>query len=283
MVMVSSLTTDGARETLDALENGAVDFLAKPGGAISLDFESVGDELIRILTEASHCALPKIDPGGAGTVPFEVAEPRPPSVAPARPKQPAARTGVLIKGTQRLVVIASSTGGPKALAGFIPHLPRDTRAAMVLVQHMPATFTRLLAERLNKASRITVREARDGDPLLRGVCLVAPGGFHLEITREETVRLTKDPPIGGLRPCADITLHSAAAVFGSRAVGVVLTGMGHDGTAGCRALRKHGAKILAESRETALIYGMPKSIVDNNLHDRIEPIHNMARAVVEMI
>lgn len=297
VVMVSSLTTEGARETLEALEIGAIDFLAKPGGAISLDFESVSDDLIRILTNATHCSLPKpgkrLDPAinhvvdRAGPVASKSIVKERRTVKPRtfiRPEVVRPKTiAKPLRGTQRLVAIASSTGGPKALAGFIPMLPGNIRAAMVLVQHMPTTFTKLLAERLDKASEITVREAEEGDSLRPGTCLVAPGGYHMEITSEEKVHLTKDPPIGGLRPCADITFHTIAAVFGSRAMAVVLTGMGHDGTDGCRAMRNKGSKILVESKETALIYGMPKSVVDKNLHDRAAPIHDMAQVVMDTL
>ena len=281
VVMVSSLTTDGARETLDALDAGAIDFLAKPGGAISLDFASVEQDLIKALVNASHSSLPKPIRKRGDRVSHVIAKEQSILVQPPVAKAPPAKAPT--KGSQRLVAIASSTGGPKALAQFLPHLPGDIRAAMVLVQHMPTTFTKLLAERLNNNSQITVREAEDGDSLSPATCLVAPGGYHMEVTTDERVKLTKDPPIGGLRPCADITFRTVASVFGNRAMGVVLTGMGHDGTDGCRALKNRGCKILAESKETALIYGMPKSIVENNLHDRTAPIHEMARAVVETL
>ena len=307
VVMVSSLTTEGARETLDALDLGAIDFIAKPGGAISLDFESVGEELIRVLTNATHCSLPK---AGKIThpVPRHVVERKPPrkhdgprGVKPTHrpaethrtPKIPL-RTAATAppdhktlrnpaKGFQRLVAIASSTGGPKALANFLPYLPGDIDAAMLLVQHMPTTFTKLLADRLDKSSQISIKEAEEGDALRPGMCLVAPGGYHMEVTTNETVHLTKDPPIGGLRPCADITFRTVADVFGQRAMGVVLTGMGHDGTEGCRVMREKGSKIIVESKETALIYGMPKSVADHHLHDRAEPINEMADAVVETL
>ena len=265
VVMVSALTTEGAKETLEALELGAVDFLAKPGGTISLDFKAVGPQLIAVLQAASKSRL--------------VTQSKP-VVRPSRSAITAKRSE---KSATKLIAIASSTGGPSALANFIPHLPKNIGAALVLVQHMPATFTRLLAERLDRKSEITVREAEQGDKLVTGCCLIAPGGMHLEVTLKETIHLTKDPAVGGLRPCADITFHTIATVFRKRAMAVVLTGMGKDGTAGVKAMRKHGCQVIAESKETALIYGMPKSIVDNGLCDANVPIHKMAEAVTRRV
>lgn len=265
VVMVSSLTTEGAKETLEALELGAVDFLAKPGGAISLDFESVGPQLIAALQAATRSRLSR------------------PVKHKARPVRIASTSPRRANGAKKLIAITSSTGGPKALAAFIPNLPGNIGAAMVLVQHMPATFTRLLAERLDKSSEIKVREAKEGDRLVVGCCLIAPGGMHMEITKQETIHLTKDPPIGGLRPCADITFHAIASVFGKRAMAVVLTGMGKDGTAGVKAMRRRGSQVVAESKETALIYGMPKSIVDSGLSDAEVPIYEMAQEVTNRV
>jgi two-component system, chemotaxis family, protein-glutamate methylesterase/glutaminase len=271
VVMVSSLTTEGARETLQALEYGAIDFLAKPGGAISLQFETVGPRLLEVLRTAARSRLPVGGKLAAKPAARQVSSPPPPAASP----RAAGLTG------HRLIVIASSTGGPKALNSVIPQLPRNLRAAVVVVQHMPMTFTRLLAERLDKVSALKVQEAAEGTLLQDGVCYIAAGGKHLEITPSETLHLTDDPPIGGLRPCADVTLYSAAAVYGRRALGVVLTGMGRDGTDGCAALKRKGSRILVESKDTALIYGMPKSVVDAGLHDRIVDLEDMAQAIVQ--
>jgi len=272
VIMVSSLTTDGARETLQALEYGAVDFIAKPGGAISLAFDQVGDQLLQILESATQCSMPK---------PGIIHRPPTKELHPAVVAVPEKFTAY--KGSLLLIAVASSTGGPKALASLIPQIPKDIPAAILIVQHMPTTFTKLLADRLDRSCEIQVKEAEEGDQLKAGLCLIAPGGVHTEVTRDERIRLTKDPPIGGLRPCADVTFQTIASVFGNRSLGVVLTGMGRDGTAGCRALRNRGCKILVESKETALIYGMPKSVVENNLHDQTVPLDKMAAAIVERL
>ncbi len=277
VVMVSSITTEGAAETIEALEAGAIDFLAKPGGnSISLNFRESSSELLRILRNAASSRIPQ-----RGEAPRRPAAPRPrtETIQPAR-TAPAA-SGMQ---TTRVIAVASSTGGPKALAGFIPLLPANFRAAILVVQHMPATFTKLLAERLDKASAISVREAEEGDLLQPGVCLIAPGGFHTEITPQLTIHLTKDPPIGGLRPCADITFRTLAQAAGRHVMGVVLTGMGSDGTEGCKALRAKGAPVvLAESRQTATIWGMPRSVVEHGVADREVLIEDMAGAVVDAL
>ncbi len=266
-------------ETLQALEYGAIDFLAKPGGAISLQFETVGPQLLEILRAASRSQLPKPGARPAAAVARHSPLTAAPAAAPARPvSKPAAYAGA-----RKLIAVASSTGGPKALASFIPLLPKDLGAAVIVVQHMPMTFTALLADRLDKSSQISVKEAAEGDQLLAGHCLIAAGGYHMELTPQETVHLTKDPPIGGLRPCADITFRTVASVYGRRALGVVLTGMGRDGTEGCRSMKERGSLILAESKETALIYGMPRSVVEAELATREVPIEQMAQVVVDMI
>jgi two-component system chemotaxis response regulator CheB len=270
VVMVSSLTTEGARETLQALEYGAIDFLAKPGGAISLEFEKVGPRLIELLTAAANSKLPTPGKVSAKVVQHHI-----------HPAVPQTATHPVRSGAHKLVAVASSTGGPKALSAFLPLLPKDLGAAVVVVQHMPATFTGLLADRLDKSCQL--KEGAEGDQLLAGRCLIAPGGFHMELTAHETVRLTKDLPVGGLRPCADITFRTVASVFGKRALAVVLTGMGRDGTEGCRRMREHGCQVIAESKETALIYGMPKSVVDAGLATREAPIEQIAQIVVDCV
>jgi two-component system, chemotaxis family, protein-glutamate methylesterase/glutaminase len=268
VVMVSSLTTAGAKETLQALDMGAVDFIAKPGGAISVNFKAVGEQLIAALQAAARSRLPV---PGKVVARHEVSKPAPRQVVQAG------------AAARKVVMVASSTGGPKALSEFLPLLPGNLGASIILVQHMPVTFTKLLAERLNRSCEITVKEADEGEPLTQNVCLVAPGGFHLELTRDERVKLTSDPPIGGLRPCADITMRTVATVLGARALGVVLTGMGRDGTEGCRAMKNRGSKVLVESKDTALIYGMPRSVAEAGLADREVPLNNMAQAVVEFL
>lgn len=265
VVMVSSLTSEGAKETLEALELGAVDFFAKPGGAVSINFKDVAPEFIAVMRGAARSRLSVSHRPG----------PSRPAVVAAPPASGAPSAG------RRLVAVASSTGGPKALNQFIPMLPARLGAALIIVQHMPENFTRLLADRLSAAAQFPLKEAAEGDRIESGQGYIAPGGHHLLLDDQFRVRLTKDPPVGGLRPCADVTFRSLAPLYGRSLVGVVLTGMGQDGREGCALFRRNGCTVLAESQETATIYGMPRAVVEAGIAARTLPIEEMAQAVTE--
>jgi two-component system, chemotaxis family, protein-glutamate methylesterase/glutaminase len=265
VVMVSSLTIEGAKETLEALELGAVDFFAKPGGAVSLNFKDVAPRFLQVLHNVARARLIAGRP------------------TPQKARLPESRPAGRSVGGHRIVAVASSTGGPRALGQFIPFLPAKLNAAVLVVQHMPENFTRLLAERLNGAGNMPFKEAQEGDLLETGRGYIAPGGRHLEVTSDYRVHLTKDPPIVGLRPCADVTFRTVAPVFGRNIVGVVLTGMGQDGREGCALFKQKGCAVLAESKDTATIYGMPKAVVDAGIADRALPINDMAQAVTDEV
>jgi two-component system, chemotaxis family, protein-glutamate methylesterase/glutaminase len=184
------------------------------------------------------------------------------------------------RATDRVLAIASSTGGPRALAALVPQLPSPLGAGSVIVQHMPAGFTASLAKRLDGASRLAVKEAAPGDRLVPGTVLLAPGGDHLRMDGDRA-RLSREDPVGGLRPRADLTIADLAERFGPRLVLCVLTGMGADGTEGARAVKRHGGRVLAEDRSTCTVYGMPRAVAEAGLADRVAPLHEMARAIVE--
>jgi two-component system chemotaxis response regulator CheB len=273
VVMFSAHTRQGAKETFDALNAGAVDFVTKPTGEVSVDLSSIGEELRAKLTEAAS------------------ARPR-----PSRPMMAASMSGntlsrissVSITSTgsiprttlpgalPRTVVVAVSTGGPAALSEIIPALPPDFRLAMIVVQHMPAHFTAALAERLDTASSLRVREAQNGDRPMPGVVLVAPGDHHLDIDDTGAVLLTEGPLVNGCRPAADVTMQAVARVYGQRAIGVVMTGMGRDGTAGALAIKAAKGKVMAQDQLTSVIYGMPKSALDAGAVDEVKALHEIA-------
>lgn len=261
VVMFSAHTRQGAKETFDALAAGAVDFVTKPAGEVSVDLGKISDELMRKLVAAA-AARPRV-----------TALPSPPS----RPPGPitTART-TLPGGLPRLCCIAISTGGPAALTELIPALPLDLRLAIVIVQHMPAGFTGPLAERLNAASRIAVREAQDGDRPLAGAVLIAPGDRHLEFDDRGMVTLTDGPPVNGCRPAADVTMLSAVKVYGRRTLAVVMTGMGKDGAAGALAIKRAEGKTCAQDQQTSVIYGMPKAAIDAGAIDEVLPLGDIA-------
>jgi two-component system chemotaxis response regulator CheB len=184
------------------------------------------------------------------------------------------------RGGARLVVIACSTGGPKALAELVPALPSPLGAGVLIVQHMPPGFTGSLAARLDRASALAVREAEAGMAIEPGVALLAPGGRHLRLAGSRDVTLTEEPEIGGLRPRADLTIADAARQFGSRVLLVVLTGMGKDGLEGAREARRHGARVLVEAEETCTVYGMPRAVAEADLADAVLPLGDLPEAIV---
>jgi two-component system chemotaxis response regulator CheB len=193
--------------------------------------------------------------------------------------KPAARRD----GFDHLVMIGSSTGGPRALGRLIPELPADGRTAYVIVQHMPAAFTRSLAERLDASSQLAVREAAAGDRLEVGTVLVAPGDYHLRLTASGTVALDQAPRVRGVRPSVDVGLRSAAEHFGRRTVAVILTGMGQDGADGAAAVRQAGGCVVVEDEATCVVWGMPRAVAERGLANHVVPLDGMAQAIAAAI
>jgi two-component system chemotaxis response regulator CheB len=260
VLLMSTLTQEGAEVTLRGLELGAMDFVDK-SSVQPMSMLSLAEELIG-----------KIRALGVARV-----RPRP-HAAPPRPRE---RTEAA-----EVVVVAASTGGPTALQAMVAGLPAGFGAAVLVVQHIPRGFTKSLAERLDARSAIPVREARDGDPVGPGAVLVAPAGIHTRLVRRAgtvQVSLDEEPRDALHRPSADVLMTSAALVYGPRVVGVVLTGMGADGTDGLRAIRAAGGRTLAESEETCVIYGMPKSAVDAGVVDRLAPLDRMAEEILAAV
>lgn len=266
VVMVSSLTAEGADATIRAMEAGAVDAIQKPPSRASkAAWLPLREELAAKLRAAAGARVSVLR--------------RSPRIA--RPAAAlSARAGT---ATGELIIIASSTGGPRALAQVVPRLPSPLGAGVLLVQHMPPGFTASLAIRLNNDSALTVREAKETDQISPDTALLAPAGSHLEVTAQGHVRLSHDPPIGALRPRADITFASAAKHYGGKILGVVLTGMGNDGEAGIREVKKRGGRVLTEDESTCVVYGMPRAVVQAGLSDAAFPLDAMAIAIVEAV
>ncbi len=257
VIMFSAHTKQGARETFEALAAGAIDFCTKPGGEVSADLSAIAADLTAKLTAAAN-SRPR------ATVPLRSSKPadaRPLTIPPTGPK---------------VVIVGISTGGPAALTRVIPALPHNTRFATLVVQHMPAQFTANLAERLDGLSAVTVREARNGDIPRPGVVLIAPGDRHLEFDDGGAVRLTDGPPVNGCRPAADVTMTSAARVYGRKCIGVVMTGMGKDGAAGLAAIKSADGKTLAQDQETSVIFGMPRAAIEAGVVDDVAPLDDIA-------
>lgn len=279
VVMLSSLTRQGSRETLEALSLGAIDFVPKPSGAISLDLIKVREELVAKVKAAARARVAgeKIH---LPSVISHTPEVRAGSVAPGMgitAKAP------LLPQAQRVVAIGSSTGGPKALEQVITRLPADLPAGVLITQHMPAGFTRSMAERLDRLSSLRVKEAENGDLVRDGQVLVAPGGYHLKLDRNKKVTLSQDPPVQHVRPSVDVMMSSIAEKFRGSPIGVILTGMGKDGTQGMKSLKEVGGKTIAQDRETASIFSMPGSVIKSGYADRVVPLPDIAAQILEWL
>jgi two-component system chemotaxis response regulator CheB len=279
VVMLSAYTTEGGEATMRALDYGAVDFVAKPSGTISLNLDTVADRLLQALRAAATANLavlpvrvrrpsapPPVSVDGesaasADTAPAEsiLAPPRRRRRAPA-PAEPPTRAVHTGRSAETAVVIAASTGGPRALTELVPRLRVPLGAAVLIVQHMPPRFTRSFAERLDGMSGLRVVEAAEGDVVRPDHVYLAPGDWHMRVVREGgevRIALDQEPTIWGVRPAADPLFRSVAETFGARAVGVVLTGMGKDGAEGLREIVESGGYGIAQDRASSVIYGMP--------------------------
>ena len=272
VVMLSAGTTNGGHTaTLRALELGAVDFVLKPSGAISLDLRTISDRLLSALRGAASANMSGLR-----------------MLARPAPEGFGRKLDVVARSERATcaVVVASSTGGPRALSAIVPQLRRGLAAAVLVVQHMPAGFTKSLAQRLDTVSPIRIDEAEDGEPVVHGRVYLAPGGFHMTVRDDgegPAIGLDKSASLWGVRPAADLLFRSAAAVFGASTVAVVLTGMGRDGAEGTRAIREAGGLALIQDRESATIYGMPQAAIQCAGADRVAPLQDIGGAIAEFV
>ena len=296
VLMFSSLTHEGARVTLDALDAGAVDFLPK-------NFEDISrnpDKVKQLLCEKVHTISRSNRRLSSYSAPPPVAAPAPvsrtplagaptPAPAPTRTTPiasraapaPAAHSPAPKRKPYKLVAIGTSTGGPVALQRVLTQLPGNFPAPIVLVQHMPAAFTKAFAERLDKLCRISVKEAEDGDTLRPGLALLAPGGKQMMIDGRGTVRILPGDERLNYKPSVDITFGSAAKTYGDKVLAVVLTGMGADGREGARLLKQGGSQVWAQDEASCVIYGMPMAIVKADLADAVYGLDDIGKHIVE--
>jgi two-component system chemotaxis response regulator CheB len=268
VVVVSAFSPAHGARAVDALAEGAFDLVAKPALGESMDSFTVElGRKVGAATESGHARRR----AKLRVRPHVTAAP------PARPAAPVrARSG-----TRKLVLIASSTGGPKALGDLIPALPASLGTGSLIVQHMPAGFTASLATRLDNASRLTVVEAAGGESLDPLHLYLAPGGSHLRIGDDKRLRLSDGAPMGGLRPRADLTILDAARTYGASLLLVVLTGMGKDGLDGARAVKAAGGRVLVEAESSCVVYGMPRAVAEAGLADEILPLDELHAAIAK--
>jgi len=265
VIMFSTLTERGAAATLDALARGASDYVTKPSHCEFSErpYERVREELIRKIK--SLCAERVPQPWPVPT----------PTLVSARPQ---ARIDV--------VAIGTSTGGPNALAALIPQLLADFPVPILIVQHMPPLFTRLLANRLNTLARLEVQEGKEGQKLRRGQVWIAPGDHHMTVARkgnEFLLGLNRDPQENSCRPAADVLFRSVAQTYGANVLAVVLTGMGTDGTLGAAVIREAGGEVFVQDEASSVVWGMPGNVVAASLADRIYPLRDIAPEVVRRV
>lgn len=284
VLMVSSLTTEGAEATLKAMELGAVDFISKQLSKVSLDIVKIESDLIAKVKAVAKRKLRPVSVSRAKHVKLPpVSARRMPAASAAAP---AAVPAVKGRGSRDVVAIGVSTGGPPAVQKILAALPKDFPASILIAQHMPAAFTGPFAERLNGVSELSVSEAKTGDRLLPGRAFVAPGGKHLIVEQKVThleLVVSEEPAAALYKPSADVLVGSVAKAVGKRGLSVILTGMGADGALGVKELKAKGGLALAQSDATCVVYGMPKAVVDEGLADQVVDIDNMAAAIVEYL
>lgn len=272
VIMLSSLTQEGAITTFEALELGAFDYVGKPSGTVSKNLYIVGRELIAKIKAAAYSKRRRGT--GAGTKKHQAVAVEKPQIINA-------------SSASKVVVIGVSTGGPGTLMEILPKLPADLGAAIVVVQHMPAMFTNSFAKRLDDACHIAFKEAENGDKLMNGYGLVAPGGIHLVVKRQvgggAFIRLTSVPEGQLFTPSVDVTMLSIVECFGRRTVGVLLTGMGSDGAEGMVAIRQAGGYTIAEAESTAVVFGMPREAIERGGAQIVLPCHLIAQEIVKAV
>ncbi len=280
VIMVSSLTQRDAEVTMQALQLGAFDFIAKPsGGSILQNIEALEEQFIPKIEALQKKAAPSprihVPPGKA----FPAQGKRALDIqAPGAAGRPRAKP--------QIVALGISTGGPRALAELIPQLPADFPVPLVLVQHMPPVFTKALADSLNKKSAVRVIEAEDGMPLYAGTVFVAPGGKQMKIVGnglKRKIKITDDPPENHCKPSVDYLFRSVNEIYGSKTLGVIMTGMGRDGTEGMRLLKQNDAYNIAQDETTCVVYGMPMEAVKAGVVDEVLPLAQIAQRITKIV
>ncbi len=312
VVMFSSMTQRGTDATIRALALGAVDFISKAGGPIS-KIDTIESELLSKCRAAAKAHVTKFQQSAADSRPlvYSPKTPNPPvmkrieikrrtgytlgqkpvinkvpSMSTLPPPRQNLSTAMAVPTGKKLVVIGTSTGGPQALQTVITRLPGNLPCGVVIVQHMPAGFTKSLADRLNSISEIAVKEAENDEIIKPGQVYIAPGNFHLRIFPasggNRKIVLSQEPPVGNHRPAVNVMFDSAAQ-FGRDLVSVIMTGMGADGCEGMKKIKANGGYSIAQDEPSCVVYGMPKAVVDAGLADEIRPLTKIAEAIVEAV
>ena len=254
VIMLSATTQEGAEITFKALKLGAVDYIPKPSGQISLDIEKVRSELVERIKTAAQAKI--VTHEGAAS--------------PVQTKQ----------GLQeKVITIGASTGGPPAVEEILVNLPENT-PPILIVQHMPVGFTHSFAKRLDRLCSFGVKEAEEGDVVRQGQALVAPGGYHMTVTGDGRVQLNDGPPEHGVKPAVDPMMKTIADVYGSEVIGVILTGMGRDGASGIKIIKEKGGRTIAQNEATCTVFGMPKMAIQKGGVDKVLPLSKIPQQIM---
>lgn len=256
VVMISALVQKEAQLTLKALELGAVDYVTKPSGPISLNMNTVKNELLSKVKTAASANIRRVKP--------RMMEVTAPSKA---------------KTSDRIISIAASTGGPAAVAYILRNVPENTPPILV-VQHMQKGMTKLFAEGLNQECKLKVKEAEEGDAVQEDLALIAPGGFHMLVTKSGKINLITSPPVNYVRPSADVMMKSTAKTYASKNIGVILTGMGTDGAKGIEAIKKKGGVTIAQDKKTCVVFGMPDAAIKTGCIDFVTPLECIPKEIM---
>ena len=295
VIMLSSTTKSGAENTMIAMDYGAVDFIAKPSGNISLDLHKVKEELVRKIEQAAQVPIGKLQ-RQSNRVKQQKTTPVPTPITIVKKESVSPKVNIPVskgnrewsKANKKIVLIGTSTGGPRALQEVITKLPQNIPAPILIVQHMPAGFTKSLATRLDHISAISVKEAANGDILQNGTAYIAPGGYHLKLKKVGTsysiILDNVEPPRVGHRPSVDVMFEDVSQYTDFDKIAVVMTGMGYDGSKGLIELKKKGNVIaIAESADTCIVYGMPKAAVETQLVDEVADVDDIAQTIMKYL
>jgi two-component system, chemotaxis family, protein-glutamate methylesterase/glutaminase len=282
-VMLSTLTQQGSEMTIKALELGAFDFVPKPDqGTMAENMEKVKEALLPIINTLKRQKLTREKIKNKISEPSRITKPVTPQKTVTNIQKRSRRV------PSEIIGIGISTGGPNALAAMIPSLPANLKAPVLIVQHMPPMFTKSLANSLNNKSALEVKEASDGDIIENGKIFIAPGGKQMKIVAgadgtSRKLKITDDPPVNSCKPSADYLFDSIAQYYVGRATGVIMTGMGSDGSEGLKQMKKNGSLIIAQDEATCTVYGMPKTPIDSGIADIIAPLQRIAGEIIKTV
>lgn len=289
VIMLSSLTQEGAEVTMECLENGAIDFVPKPSGSISLNINVVREILISKIRGSRFVRRTNTINSNRKNRLKDIKQREIHRLSTSLDKREESSALKEVRSNEiknkkiSAVVIGASTGGPKALFKVITSLPENLGVPVFIVQHMPEGFTKAFADRLNKFSKLKVVEAEEGMTIEKDIVYIAPGGKHMEIINNKTISLNLEPQIWGVRPAVDKLFISAAKTYKDSLLGVILTGMGRDGANGIIEIKKAGGATISEDESTCIIYGMPKAAYDTNMIDEVIPLYDISKRIANIV